>query len=105
MLILSQLKVGDQVHDMHYFLTKDEVKELFGKNATVASKTTIDTANAHNAVLALVGQTEILYLNKMLVFVGMGWSLDHGTTYQFAYSYDNIRFGLVTIVEDHTPPK
>ncbi len=100
---LEKLPIGREVHDMHDGFP--DVVKLFGDKAFVAYSVKLAVRGGCAAITAILKAQAAaektsfpMYTNKNLVYIGYDcedW--DNGTVFQFAYSYDDTRIGIVGI--------
>jgi hypothetical protein len=100
---LEKLTIGREVHDMHDGFP--DLPALFGDKATLAYSVRLGVKGGCAAITAiLTAQAKAentsfpMYTNKHLVFIGIDFEdHDYGTVFQFAYSYDDTRIGIIGI--------
>lgn len=92
---LDTLKLGDEVHDMHYLF---DPSIAFGEKAR-SIRVCMDCPGGDQVIVDLLRRQGVKhsYVNKMLVLVGTQHDYTRGMTYTFAYSYDGCRLGFITI--------
>lgn len=90
---LSELRIGDAIHDMHDGFPAWKRLDLDVDVESVKSIRTPMPQSAEVVNSMLAGYGRYYYTNKTLVLVGT----DHRGRYTFAYSYDDRELGVIQV--------